>query len=57
MNEYYEFARRLRNLARLWDDPAVFMPIVAVAEQYEAEAERLELLNIEQWQRDRVENS
>lgn len=57
MIEYYEFARKLRDLARQFDDPAVFMPIVKVAEEYEAAAEALELEFIVQQQRDWVETS
>jgi hypothetical protein len=55
MLDYYEFATRLRNLARTISDPAVFMPLVELAEEYEARAEALELEMIVQSQRDWVE--
>jgi len=55
MTDYWEFATRLRNLARTIPDPAVFMPLVTLAEEYEARAEALELAMIVQSQRDWVE--
>ena len=55
MLDYYEFAAKLRNLARTIEDPAVYMPLVKIAEEYEDRAEALELEMIVQMQRDWVE--
>jgi hypothetical protein len=55
MLDYYEFATKLRNLARTIPDPEVYMPLVRLAEEYEARAEALEMEMIEQSQRDWVE--
>lgn len=51
MQDYWEFANRLRTLSRTYDDPRVFMPIVLLAEHYEARAEELELQLIVDQQR------
>ena len=55
MLDYLEFAAKLRNLARTIDDPAVFMPIVEIAEEYESRAELLEMEMIVEQQREWVE--
>ena len=55
MLDYSEFATRLRNLARTIEDPEVYMPLVKLAEEYEARAEALEMEQIVQSQRDWVE--
>ena len=55
MLDYYEFATRLRNLARTISDPEVFVPLVELAEEYEARAEALEMEMIVESQRDWVE--
>ena len=54
MLDYYEFATKLRNLARTIEDPAVYMPLVKIAEEYEDRAEQLEMAQIIQMQRDRI---
>lgn len=55
MIDYWEFATKLRNLARTIQDPVVYMPLVELAEEYESRAEALELELIVQRQRDWVE--
>ena len=55
MTEYGEFAQRLRTLARIYDDPEVYMPIVKMAEEYEQQAEAVEMEQIVRAQRDWVE--
>lgn len=57
MTDYWEFAGKLRNLARTIEDPAVFMPLVHLAEEYEARAEASEMEFIIEQQRIFVENS
>ena len=55
MLDYWEFATKLRNLAREIKDPEVYMPLVHLAEEYESRAETLEMQQIVQAQRDWVE--
>lgn len=57
MTDYWEFADRLRTLARQYEEPSVFMPIVKLAEEYELRAEQLEMQLIVQRQRDWVEQN
>lgn len=54
MEDYLEFARKLRQLAREWDDPHIFMPIVVLAEEYERRAEEIELQMIIEYQRQMI---
>jgi hypothetical protein len=61
MVEYYDFAKKLRSLARRADTfnhsrQQILEELIAVAENYEAVGERLELEMIIQLQQDMVEN-
>ena len=57
MTDLAEWIRDLRTLAREFDDPAVFMPIVRLAERYEREFQQRELEQIIQAQRDWAESN
>jgi hypothetical protein len=61
MLEYYEFAKKLRGLARRadnfgYDRQRILEELVYAAENYEEVAERLEMDYLVQMQRDAVEN-
>jgi len=61
MVEYYEFAKKLRGLARRadnfsYDRKRLLDDLLFMAENYEDAAERLEMQAIIQMQRDAVEN-
>jgi hypothetical protein len=62
MIDYMVFAERLRNLARRSDNfgknrQDILWEIIAIAEDYEERAERLEMQQIIEMQRDLVEAS
>ena len=62
MIDYMEFAKRLRNLARRSDNfgknrQDILWEIIAIAEDYEQKANRIEMEMIIQAQRDAVEAS
>lgn len=61
MIEYYEFAKKLRSLARRADTfnhnrQQILEELIALAENYETVGEQLELEMLIQLQRDMVEN-
>jgi len=62
MIDYMVFAERLRNLARRSDSAGknrqdILWEIIAMAEDYEEQADRIEMQQIIQMQRDLVEAS
>ena len=61
IEKYYEFAKKLRSLARradnfAYDRKKLMDDLIFMAENYEDVAERLEMKEIIQIQRDAVEN-